>query len=188
MNKLEKKNATFITSDLHLCHKNIINLCNRPFKDVNEMHDTLIKNWNSVVDVDDETYILGDVSYKGNPNTVKSILNQLNGKIYLVRGNHDKDKYLKKFGDRFEWIKDYYELYYNSIRIVMFHYAIHSFNGMYKDAIQLFGHHHSQDKYLGKGRSMNVCVDAHNFTPVNLDWIMDIMKDRKPYINENYYE
>lgn len=39
---------TFFTSDTHFGHANIINLCNRPFKDVNHMNDMLVENWNSV--------------------------------------------------------------------------------------------------------------------------------------------
>lgn len=43
---------TFFTSDTHFGHANIINLCKRPFRDVNHMNDMLVENWNNVV-IDD---------------------------------------------------------------------------------------------------------------------------------------
>lgn len=33
---------TFFTSDTHFGHANIINLCKRPFKDVNHMNEVLV--------------------------------------------------------------------------------------------------------------------------------------------------
>ena len=41
-------------------------MCDRPFADLDEMHETVILNWNSVVRKKDEVYILGDFLYKGN--------------------------------------------------------------------------------------------------------------------------
>ena len=53
----------FVTSDLHFGHKNIIKYENRPFKDVEEMDQKLIENWNNKVGKDDTVYILGDFSW-----------------------------------------------------------------------------------------------------------------------------
>lgn len=52
--------AKLYISDLHLGHKNAIMHDNRPFADLDEMHSSIIANWNDVVKEEDEVYILGD--------------------------------------------------------------------------------------------------------------------------------
>ncbi len=81
----------FIIADTHFGHANIIKYCNRPFNDVVSMDEKLIKNWNSVVKPNDIVYHLGDFAFKNYQNSnITNLVNKLNGKIYLIRGNHDR--------------------------------------------------------------------------------------------------
>ncbi len=80
-----KKKRYFFISDLHFNHKNIIRYCSRPFKDVENMNDCIIKNWNGIVDKEDVVYFLGDMTYEKTSNW----LEKLNGKIIFIKGNHD---------------------------------------------------------------------------------------------------
>jgi calcineurin-like phosphoesterase family protein len=50
----------FFIADTHLGHKNIIKYCNRPFRLVAHMDDTIIDNINEVVKSNDILYHLGD--------------------------------------------------------------------------------------------------------------------------------
>lgn len=59
---------------------------------VNLMNESFIKNWNSVVKVDDEVYYLGDFAFPCNLDMMKQLMQKLNGKKYLIRGNHDYKK------------------------------------------------------------------------------------------------
>ena len=51
----------FFTADLHLNHSNIIGLCERPFRHVHEMNETIIQNWNAVVPQKGKVFVLGDM-------------------------------------------------------------------------------------------------------------------------------
>ena len=80
--KYDKDNIYF-TSDTHFRHSRIIELCNRPFGDVEEMNEVMIANWNRVVGKDDIIFHLGDFCFGGSE-VWNSILDRLNGKIYLI--------------------------------------------------------------------------------------------------------
>ena len=84
----------FFTSDTHLYHGNIIRFCNRPFKDVDMMNETIISNWNNTVGQDDIVFHLGDFCLGGSAEWTK-MLDRLNGRIYLIMGNHDL-KYIRQ--------------------------------------------------------------------------------------------
>lgn len=79
----------FFTSDLHLGHERIIELCNRPFASVDEMNAKLVENWNYEVENDDRVFILGDLAM-GSIRDSLDVVKELKGKKYLVPGNHDR--------------------------------------------------------------------------------------------------
>ena len=170
----------YFTADTHFYHANIINICKRPFADVEQMNVALIQNWNSCVNYDDEIYILGDFMFKDGIKA-NNLLQRLNGKKYLIKGNHDRfieeETFIKS---NFEWIKDYYVLNYQRTKIVLFHYPIVEWDGYFKDTIHLHGHVHNcmrsadQQKrvsVLGK-KAVNVGVDVNNFKPISIEKII----------------
>ena len=81
------QSRVFVIADTHFSHTNIIKYSNRPFNNVEEMNETIIKNWNSVVGKEDIVYHLGDFTIDND--NIKNIVNKLNGIIFLIRGNHD---------------------------------------------------------------------------------------------------
>jgi calcineurin-like phosphoesterase family protein len=80
----------YFTSDLHLGHESVIRMQNRPFENAEEMNEALIKNYNSVVHKDDTVYILGDIAHRIGVTYANELISRLNGKKYLIKGNHDK--------------------------------------------------------------------------------------------------
>ena len=76
---------------------------------VEEMDERLIKNWNSVVQNGDTTYILGDFCWGKEPEW-KRIVPLLNGNKVLIRGNHDLKEMTSSLKKMFQDIKDYKEI------------------------------------------------------------------------------
>lgn len=163
----------WFTSDLHLCHKNILKFEaeNRKFDTVDEMHEEIIRRWNAVVEDDDLVYILGDVSF-GKVTKTSELLGQLNGRKRLLRGNHDTLVNHHNFVKHFEWIKDYYEMKLEDGRsIVLMHYPIQEWNGRMNGCLHFYGHVH--DDHRGQRQhipgSFHVGMDTNNLTPVLLE-------------------
>lgn len=77
----------FFTSDQHFGHANVIPYCNRPFRDLDHMRETLIEKYNSIVSDEDDVFHLGDFSL--HPRELL-VLPQLKGRKHLIAGNHDK--------------------------------------------------------------------------------------------------
>ena len=89
------KQGIWFTSDLHFGHQNIIRFCKRPWKTTEDMDWNLIQNWNSVVKPDDLVFDLGDFAFATNARW-KELLSQLNGHHYLILGNHDILRCIRK--------------------------------------------------------------------------------------------
>ena len=115
-----------------------------------EHDEILIKNWNSVVNNNDTTFILGDIGRCGTNKDNEylcSVMSRLKSKKNSVVGNHD-EKGLQDYRVKqlFESVVDYFELMdnHNGInqKIVLSHYPIFSWNGCYKDTVLLYGHTH----------------------------------------------
>lgn len=89
----------FYTADTHFGHKRIIELCERPFTDVDDMNDQLVERWNDVVKHDDDiVFHLGDVT--GGSLAPLEHVRRLRGRKILVAGNHDACHPMHR-----EWLK-----------------------------------------------------------------------------------
>jgi calcineurin-like phosphoesterase family protein len=178
--KIGEKTMIYFTADTHFCHKNVIESCNRPFDNIEQMNQTLIDNWNSRVKAEDEIYILGDFFWRGKISEANEILEKLKGRKYMLRGNHDfflDDKDFNK--THFEWIKDYHVLKYQWKKIILFHYPIWEWEGYLRGSIHLHGHvhdnagiYHRGTEALGK-QAINVGVDVHGYYPISIEEVLE---------------
>jgi calcineurin-like phosphoesterase family protein len=160
----------WLVSDTHFNHTNIIKYCNRPFKDTNEMNDKLIKNWNSVVAKDDIVYHLGDFAM-GSGDKVSGLTASLNGRKSIILGNHDTHSAMWFMEHGFDWACRF-PIVFNKFMILSHEPIFMEANSPY---INVHGHVH-QHKYADEEHYYNVSVEHHNYTPVNLDEILEHLK------------
>ena len=166
----------------------------RNYESVDEMNEKLIEIWNSVVTPEDTVYNLGDLSMAANTKKIIEVAKRLNGKHFLILGNHDhsikkdKEKLIAMTKDddnkMFEDIRDYKLLTFPGIQIVLSHYPMAAWENQQNGSIMLHGHLHDYMTNV-KGKILNVGFDLHGRL-LSLDDVVDFTKSLPvlPYRDE----
>jgi calcineurin-like phosphoesterase family protein len=159
---------TFLISDTHfgdldsLAYTRDDGSLFRPFASVQQMDDLMIENWNKTIKPDDKVYHLGDVCIHRKD---LKVLEKLNGKKCLIRGNHDIFK-----------LKDYSKYFYDVRgchcidKFIFTHLPVH--RDSLGDWKNIHGHihwrrvqfHNFVDPFY-----YNVCVECNDFTPISFE-------------------
>lgn len=165
----------WLTSDLHLGHKNILAFINdktgefiRPgFSSVEEMNELIFDNWNETVKPGDKVYVLGDVHFD---KKVGIKLKNLPGQKRLILGNHDdlNDGVLTEVFKKITlWriFKDH--------NIILSHVPMHE-SSFRKVEFNVHGHIH--EKESPSDFHINVCVEKTGYKPVHIDDVMNYIR------------
>ncbi len=161
----------FFIADTHFGDEKIIKYENRPFGNVREMDEELIKRWNAVVAWEDEVYVLGDFGADGYEGEV---LAKLQGRKYLVKGNHDT----KSNAEYRRWGFD--EVYDHPVIIENFWILSH--DALYVNTnmpyANLFGHVHNHPM-IKDYSSQHYCVSVErlNYTPLDFEVIKEKIRE-----------
>lgn len=134
------------------------------------MDKELICRWNNAVNKEDDVYVLGDF---GAEEKEEFILNQLNGKKYLIKGNHDvkPNQYYRDFG--FEEVYDH--------PIIIKDFWILSHEPLYVNRnmpyANLFGHVHDSP-IIKTYSNQHYCVSVERvkYTPISFDDIISAVQ------------
>jgi calcineurin-like phosphoesterase family protein len=184
--KIDRNRKVWFTSDYHLFHYNIIKFDNRPFKTLDEMHETILNNHNSVVGPNDLVLNLGDGvnAFREKDEALTDLLNQFNGEIYYLPGNHE---------DRIDLIhkcwkvidKQILNIHLHQInqKVVLCHFPIRVWDCAHWGSWHLHGHLHggckndegallNHDKKL---KILDVGIMTNNYYPYSLDQIVSHM-------------
>ena len=161
----------WVTSDTHFGHENILKFKDRDgkpvrdFESVEEMNETMVDRWNSVVKKGDKVYHLGDVFF-GPKDDFKSLWPRLNGSKRLVVGNHDDIKFLSS-GGFFPKVSMW--RLFTEFGLLLTHTPQHqsALTGKRKGLLNVHGHIHQN--LSPEGPYKCVCVEQTNYTPVNLE-------------------
>ena len=170
----------YFTSDCHFNHKNILAYEpeSRPFATIEEMNEAIIANWNSVVTAEDEVWVLGDF-FMGQLTAIEPILDRLNGKIHLVRGNHDQKNRMKIYEARGIDIHDIAYVQYKGRYFVLCHFPNESeeFVRMViednSEVVWLYGHVHGKAPKGYVNGTYHVGADTNNLTPISIQQIWE---------------
>lgn len=166
-------NDFWLIADTHFCHKNIINYCDRPFENVNEMSEMLIKNWNQVISKNDKVYMLGDFALCGKDKIIE-IGNQLNGRKTLILGNHDGASLKTYYDAGFEMVIDH-PIIVDDFYILSHEPQFVQPNGLYAN---IFGHVHNNPEYTTiSERSACVSVERWDYKPVKFSQIVRLISN-----------
>ena len=183
---IEDPDKLFLTSDSHYGHFNICKYCHRPFQSRSEMDQTLIKNWNVVVPEDGIVVHCGDFMLPHNEDIKEynKYLNQLHGRVLLLRGNHDIAS-LDWVSDKLIAVRDQAMIVVDGVKIFAQHYPCAAFNGDY----HVYGHIHTladgtcygvdgdATKVMRKN-TYDVGVDQNGYTPVSYWQLCDIFRKK----------
>jgi calcineurin-like phosphoesterase family protein len=170
----------YFISDPHLSHANIIWMSKRPFNDVEEMDHTIINNWNSIVKETDTVYLLGDFAYRCHRSKIKKYLEELKGKIILIKGNHDGQVLkVNQQIHRFESVHDYLVLEYEKYKFILFHYPIESWWHKSRGAFHLHGHIHEHQSILPHPRKFNVSVENIEYKPISIVEVLNKLNNNE---------
>ena len=167
--------TTFFTADLHLGHARIIQMCSRPFVDIDAMNRGLIERWNAVVGDDDDVHVIGDFAYRIGGKPLWAMFNELRGRKHLTLGNHDGKDTL-----RLPWASPpEHRRHIADGDIVLDHYAGRTWYRSNRKSIQLYGHSHG--RLPGNDQSLDVGVDAWDYRPVSLPEIRARLATLPPF-------
>lgn len=161
----------YVISDTHFNHTNIIRFCNRPFADVYEMNEIMVKNWNAIVTPQDKVYHLGDVMMGGGTTLdyCDKLLGRLNGKKRLILGNHDngKSQLLQKHFQKIDMWRMFTEF-----GLLLTHVPVHRSTlgeGRFRGGEMLNVHGHIHTNKSPEGPYRCVCVEQIDYIPINIE-------------------
>lgn len=165
------KNKIWVTSDSHFCHRNILvyEAENRPFKDRDEMNEALIQRWNEKVRESDLVLHLGDFSF-GNKNRIKDIVSRLNGRIWLLLGNHDREQH-------YDWMKLGFErtIKHPFLLDGKFIFSHEPLETIPDGKVNIYGHVHGS-RYFNTidPNRLCACVERWNCAPIEYNYIKSL--------------
>ena len=157
--------STWIIADTHFFHANIGLYCSRP----EGWQDLIIENWNRFIQPGETVFHLGDLTL-GRKEDAETLIPLLNGKLYLMRGNHDRRgvAFYQSLG--IILVKDPYHMKHTSgLRLVFSHRPILPLE---PGVLKLHGHIHNNPAPELGARQVNLCVEARDYRPWRLGEIL----------------
>ena len=172
----------FFTGDTHFGHFG--QAIRRGFDDIDEHDNELIHNWNREVPKDGIVFHLGDFAYKSSADRMAQIFKRLNGRKYLIIGNHDDAKTLA-----LGWAAPPEHRMIVQVgsgeaqtTAVLDHYGGRVWYNSHHGVYQLYGHSHG-----GLPETTGACdvgVDSWHLQPIQLRDALAVIREAKITMRE----
>ena len=140
------------------------------------MDETLVQKWNEKVSTKDTVYVLGDLSM-GRIEVAIEYIKRLNGKIILIRGNHDTPKRIEVYKEIGIEVYDIFYLPYKGRYFILCHFPITNeefIRMVIKDnseVVNLYGHVHSNAPKGYMNGTYHVGLDTNDLAPISIEQV-----------------
>lgn len=168
----------YFTSDFHLQHRNIIKYDNRPFKSVDDMDDTIIRNCMRVLQPGDRFYFLGDFCLGTRAESFLETLRSSGAQLFFIKGNHDKNDMTKLYQKYGVYLGEQRKI--RSVgdqEIVLNHYRMDVWDKSHHGTWHLHGHSHHSLPVRHNARCIDVGINGreYNYTPLSFQQVAGYM-------------
>ena len=188
-NLTNNSKKTFFTSDTHFSQIRTLKYFRPPFKNAQEMNQTIVCNWNKIVNKNDLIYHLGDFGDL-------KFVEKLNGNIILILGNYEIKDMKENFNNNFKEYKKYLiSLGFKDVikkgKIITLSnpkekiYLTHRPTDCNETLFNLFGHIHNLCKVKKFG--LNVGTDCFNYLPVSIEEVLFFKQAIEKYYDQDVF-
>lgn len=164
----------WLTSDEHYGHRRIISYQSRPFESVEDMDREIIARHNSLVAPTDTVIHIGDFSFGKSADFARTA-SALSGTHYFMDGSHDRSmrEFFSAPSSRLEYpslnlLPKLFEFTYGKTKVVLCHYALHSWWASHHGPSSVHFHGHSHGRFSSPFAAIDIGVDTNNFYPYEI--------------------
>jgi calcineurin-like phosphoesterase family protein len=174
-------------SDFHFGHKNVLKYDNRPFKNIEEHDESIIKIFNGTVCSEDDVFYLGDFALCGSSH-MSDCIHQLRGNLHFIRGNHDKHQTIKLYEKFGKYLGEQATIRIENQQIVLNHCRLFVWEGSHRGTWNIHGHSHGNLDNVPWGKSIDVSANNIDYRPIEFYEIKNRLDKIQPKIVDHHEE
>lgn len=171
----------YFSSDWHLGHANIIKYDKRPFKNTEEMDETILGNVCAQLMRGDNLYYLGDFAMTRNANVMEGHMKALaytGANLFFIRGNHDKRDTVRLYEKYGTYLGEQRKIEVNGQEIVLNHYAMRVWDKSHRGVWHLYGHSHHTLKEDMTSLSFDVGINGWDYQLLSFEDVKQKMSHK----------
>jgi calcineurin-like phosphoesterase family protein len=184
---LKSIGMTYFTSDLHFGDEHYLFVDSRPFKDIEDMDQSLILAWQKTVKAEDDVFVVGDLISHNRTHDAAYYLSRLPGHLHLIVGNHDhtflEDPNNHKYFESIDQIK---KINLEDKEIILCHYPMAEWENSIRGSYHIYGHIHAfrnaSYQYMATlDKAYNCGCMICGYRPVTFE---ELVEDNRKFRNE----